>query len=142
MSKLLIFPFILLIKFYQTLISPLLGSNCRFQPTCSEYCMDSLKTWGLFKGLYLSAKRIIKCHPWGEKGYDPVVVEYLKQPLNEAEIRELFAKLGLDDVKSMMRVKEAEYKEAGLQQADTSDDERFAAMAARRPRAPGSPSTS
>jgi hypothetical protein len=72
MSKLLIFPFILLIKFYQTLISPLLGSNCRFQPTCSEYCMDSLKTWGLFKGLYLSAKRIIKCHPWGKKGYDPV----------------------------------------------------------------------
>ena len=65
-----------------------------------------------------------------EKGYDPVVVEYLKQPLSEAEIRELFAKLGLDDVKSMMRVKEAEYKEAGLQQADTSDDERFAAMAA------------
>ena len=38
----------------------------------SEYCMDSLKTWGLFKGLYLSMKRIIKCHPWGGKGYDPV----------------------------------------------------------------------
>ena len=72
MNKILIFPFIVLIKFYQTLISPLLGSNCRFQPTCSEYCMDSLKTWGLFKGLYLSMKRIIKCHPWGGKGYDPV----------------------------------------------------------------------
>ena len=50
-----------------------------------------------------------------EKGYDPVVVEYLKQPLNEAEIRELFAKLGLDDVKSMMRVKEAEYKDYSKQ---------------------------
>ena len=72
MNKIFIFPFILIIKFYQTLISPLLGSNCRFQPTCSEYCMDSLKTWGLFKGLYLSVKRIIKCHPWGGKGYDPV----------------------------------------------------------------------
>ena len=72
MNKIFIFPFIVIIKFYQTLISPLLGSNCRFQPTCSEYCMDSLKTWGLLKGLYLSVKRIMKCHPWGGKGYDPV----------------------------------------------------------------------
>ena len=72
MNKIFIFPFIVLIKFYQTLISPLLGSNCRFQPTCSEYCMGSLKAWGLFKGLYLSVKRIMKCHPWGGKGYDPV----------------------------------------------------------------------
>jgi putative membrane protein insertion efficiency factor len=72
MNKVFIFPFIVIIKFYQTFISPLLGSNCRFQPTCSEYCMDSLKTWGLLKGLYLSVKRIMKCHPWGGKGYDPV----------------------------------------------------------------------
>tara|TARA_B100001109_G_C18838221_1_gene463048 strand:- start:1373 stop:1603 length:231 start_codon:yes stop_codon:yes gene_type:complete len=72
MNKLLIFPFIVLIKFYQSLISPLLGSNCRFQPTCSEYCMNSLQNWGLIKGLYLSVKRIVKCHPWGGKGYDPV----------------------------------------------------------------------
>ena len=72
MNKIFIFPFIIIIKFYQTLISPLLGSNCRFQPTCSKYCMDSLKVWGLFKGLYLSMKRIIKCHPWGGKGFDPV----------------------------------------------------------------------
>jgi len=72
MNKLLIFPFIVLIKLYQILISPLLGSNCRFQPTCSEYCKESLQNWGLFKGLYLSIKRIVKCHPWGGKGYDPV----------------------------------------------------------------------
>jgi|TARA_X000000368_G_scaffold133783_1_gene105006 putative membrane protein insertion efficiency factor len=72
MNKLLTFPFILLIKFYQTLISPLLGSNCRYQPTCSEYCIQSLKKWGLFKGFYFSIKRILKCHPWGGKGYDPV----------------------------------------------------------------------
>jgi len=72
MNKIFIFPFIVIIKFYQTLISPLLGSNCRFQPTCSEYCMDSLKMWGFFKGLYLSLRRIMKCHPWGGKGYDPV----------------------------------------------------------------------
>ena len=72
MNKLLIFPFIVLIKLYQILISPLLGSNCRFQPTCSEYCKESLQNWGLFKGLYLSIKRIVKCHPWGGKSYDPV----------------------------------------------------------------------
>tara|TARA_B100000965_G_scaffold269239_1_gene227717 strand:+ start:461 stop:691 length:231 start_codon:yes stop_codon:yes gene_type:complete len=72
MNKILIFPFIVIIKFYQKLISPLLGSNCRFQPTCSEYCMNSLKTWGLLKGIYLSVKRIMKCHPWGGRGYDPV----------------------------------------------------------------------
>ena len=72
MNKLLTSPIILFIKFYQTLISPLLGSNCRFQPTCSEYCIESLKQWGLLKGLYFSVKRISKCHPWGGKGYDPV----------------------------------------------------------------------
>jgi putative membrane protein insertion efficiency factor len=72
MNRLLIFPFIVLIKFYQTLISPLLGSNCRYQPTCSEYSIEALKTWGLFKGLLISLKRIFKCHPWGGKGYDPV----------------------------------------------------------------------
>jgi len=72
MNKILIFPFIVIIKFYQKLISPLLGSNCRFQPTCSEYCINSLKTWGLLKGIYLSVKRIMKCHPWGGRGYDPV----------------------------------------------------------------------
>ena len=72
MNKLLTSPIILFIKFYQTLISPLLGSNCRFQPTCSEYCIESLKKWGLLKGLYFSVKRISKCHPWGGKGYDPV----------------------------------------------------------------------
>ena len=68
MTKILI----LIIKFYKYLISPLLGSNCRYQPTCSEYSIDALKTWGLFKGLFMSFKRIIKCNPWGGNGYDPV----------------------------------------------------------------------
>ncbi len=63
-----------------------------------------------------------------DNGHEPEVVEYLKQPLSEAELRTLFSQLGLDDVKSMMRVKEAEYKEAGLQDPNTTDDERFAAM--------------
>jgi len=63
---------IILIKIYQFTISPLIGSNCRFSPTCSNYCVQSLQKHGTFKGLFLSFKRIIKCHPWGGSGHDPV----------------------------------------------------------------------
>ena len=70
--KIIVYPFILLIKFYQILISPLLPSTCRFSPTCSEYSKLSLLKHGLIKGLFLSFKRIIRCHPWGGKGLDPV----------------------------------------------------------------------
>ncbi len=61
-----------LIKIYKFLISPLLGNSCRYFPTCSEYSIESLKSYGLFKGLYLSLKRILSCHPWGNGGFDPV----------------------------------------------------------------------
>ncbi len=71
-QKILILPFVWLVRFYQLTISPLLGSNCRYQPTCSNYMMEALKTHGLIKGLYLGAKRILRCHPWGGSGYDPV----------------------------------------------------------------------
>tara|TARA_B100000035_G_C20995576_1_gene552312 strand:+ start:1007 stop:1231 length:225 start_codon:yes stop_codon:yes gene_type:complete len=64
--------FIKLIKFYRFLISPLLGDTCRYYPTCSEYSIESLKTHGLFKGLFLSFKRILSCNPWGKSGFDPV----------------------------------------------------------------------
>ena len=64
-----------LIKIYKFLISPLLGDSCRYFPTCSEYSIDSLKTYGLFKGLFLSLKRILSCHPWGNSGFDPVKKE-------------------------------------------------------------------
>ncbi len=60
------------IKLYQLLISPLLGSNCRFQPTCSQYAYDSVQDHGMLKGFVLAAKRIGKCHPWHEGGFDPV----------------------------------------------------------------------
>ena len=63
---------IILIKIYQFTISPLIGSNCRFSPTCSNYCIQAIQKHGTFKGLFLSFKRIIKCHPWGESGHDPV----------------------------------------------------------------------
>ena len=64
-----------LIKCYKFLISPLLGQSCRYLPTCSEYSIEALKTYGLFKGLFLSIKRILSCHPWGQGGFDPVKKE-------------------------------------------------------------------
>lgn len=70
--KILSYPFIFLIKFYQVFISPLLGSKCRYTPTCSHYGLEAFKKYGLFKGFYLTIKRISKCHPWGGSGYDPV----------------------------------------------------------------------
>jgi putative membrane protein insertion efficiency factor len=63
---------ILPIKLYQILISPLLGNNCRFIPTCSNYTIEAINKFGIIKGLSLGIKRIKKCHPWGESGYDPV----------------------------------------------------------------------
>lgn len=72
MKKLLILPLILLIKVYQFFISPLLPGVCRYRPTCSQYTIEALRTHGLVKGLYLGIKRILRCHPWGGSGYDPV----------------------------------------------------------------------
>jgi len=72
MRKIIISPFVLLIKIYQIIISPVIGSNCRFNPTCSNYAVESLKKHGLIIGLYYSIMRISKCHPWGKTGNDPV----------------------------------------------------------------------
>ncbi|HKJ04075.1 MAG TPA: membrane protein insertion efficiency factor YidD [Geopsychrobacteraceae bacterium] len=65
-------PFIFLIDFYRYLISPFLPQSCRFHPTCSSYARDALIKHGLFKGLYLSLMRILKCHPFHPGGYDPL----------------------------------------------------------------------
>lgn len=70
--KIVSLPFILLIKVYQYIISPLLGPKCRFIPTCSQYAEQALKKHGLFTGGWLALKRIGKCHPGGNSGYDPV----------------------------------------------------------------------
>lgn len=70
--KILSYPFIALIWIYQKLISPILGPKCRFTPTCSNYALQSFQKYGLFKGFWLSVKRISRCHPWGGSGYDPV----------------------------------------------------------------------
>ncbi len=70
--KILSYPFIWLIWIYQKLISPILGPKCRFTPTCSNYALEAFKKYGLFKGFWLSVKRISRCHPWGGSGFDPV----------------------------------------------------------------------
>ena len=72
MRNVLIYPFVLLIKGYQFLISPLLPSTCRYDPTCSHYAIEALQAHGFLKGTYLAIKRIGSCHPWGGSGYDPV----------------------------------------------------------------------
>ncbi len=73
MKKILIYPLVKFINLYQILISPLLGSNCKFSPTCSNYAIEALKKYGLIKGFYLGATRILKCNPWNKNcGYDPV----------------------------------------------------------------------
>lgn len=64
--------FILPIRAYQYLISPLLGQNCRHTPTCSEYTAQAIEEWGAIKGVRMGLKRLSKCHPWGTHGYDPV----------------------------------------------------------------------
>lgn len=64
--------FILPIKFYQAAISPYLGSKCRYEPSCSHYAVEAIEEWGVFKGVWMGAKRIGRCHPWGGHGYDPV----------------------------------------------------------------------
>ena len=66
-----------IIKGYRFLISPLLGHSCRYLPTCSEYSIEALKNFGFFKGLFVSSKRILSCHPikflGGGHGYDPLI---------------------------------------------------------------------
>ena len=64
--------FIIPIKIYQILISPLLGPSCRFTPTCSQYTIEAIQKYGPLKGGWLGFKRILRCHPWGGCGHDPV----------------------------------------------------------------------
>lgn len=63
---------ILPVRFYQLSISPMLPPSCRFTPTCSSYAIEALRKHGPIKGLWLTVKRLSRCHPWGGSGYDPV----------------------------------------------------------------------
>ena len=60
------------IKVYQLVLSPILGPRCRFQPTCSSYAIEALQKHGLIQGFKYTIKRLLKCHPWGGQGFDPV----------------------------------------------------------------------
>ena len=68
LTKLLVWP----IRFYQVAISPHFPATCRYTPTCSQYAIEALRKYGPLKGLWLAARRILRCHPWGGHGYDPV----------------------------------------------------------------------
>ena len=61
------------IRLYQLFISPLLGSNCRFYPTCSAYAIEALEKYGFIRGSIMTVKRLLKCHPFHKGGYDPVI---------------------------------------------------------------------
>ncbi len=79
LKKIILFPFrllgsllVLLIRFYQIFISPILPSACRYTPTCSQYGIEAIKKHGPFKGTYLTIRRILRCNPWGGHGHDTV----------------------------------------------------------------------
>ena len=65
-------PLLALVQLYRYTLSPLIGANCRYQPTCSAYAIEALKTHGGLRGGWLAIKRIGRCHPWGGSGHDPV----------------------------------------------------------------------
>lgn len=67
-ARLLILP----IRFYQKFISPLTPPSCRYTPTCSQYAVEALRKHGPIKGMYLAVHRLLRCHPWGGHGHDPV----------------------------------------------------------------------
>lgn len=63
---------IILLKGYKKIISPFLPNSCRYLPTCSVYAMQAIEKYGVLKGMYLGTKRILRCHPWGGMGEDPI----------------------------------------------------------------------
>jgi putative membrane protein insertion efficiency factor len=72
LQRIAIAPFVFLIRFYKSAISPFTPASCRFEPSCSSYALHALQLHGLWKGSYFAIKRIGSCHPWGKSGYDPV----------------------------------------------------------------------
>lgn len=71
-KKILSFVVLLPVYFYRSFISPFTPPACRYTPTCSQYAIDAVKKHGPFKGVWLTVKRLLRCHPWGGSGYDPV----------------------------------------------------------------------
>ena len=86
LGRLLAWPLLGLVSLYRIAISPWLGNNCRFQPSCSAYAIEALRSHGAFRGCCFAARRIARCHPWGGSGYDPVA-ENDEQPVESDEQR-------------------------------------------------------
>ncbi len=72
MKRILSYILLVPIYFYRSAISPMFPPSCRYVPTCSQYAVEAIKKYGPFKGTWLAVKRILRCHPWGGSGYDPV----------------------------------------------------------------------
>jgi hypothetical protein len=70
--KIFAWPALKLIRFYKVCISPYLGNHCRYTPTCSQYAYEAISKYGILKGGWLALRRLLRCHPWGGSGYDPV----------------------------------------------------------------------
>ncbi len=71
------------VRFYQATLGTFLGGHCRFMPTCSEYAIEALRKHGAFRGSAMAVRRIVRCHPWGGSGYDPVAGEEPDEDDNE-----------------------------------------------------------
>lgn len=99
------------IRFYQILISPILGPKCRFYPSCSQYCIESLKKFGIFKGLFFSVMRLKDCHPFGRSGFDPVRENIEFKSVSLEQIQQL-RKINLytNNLNYLANYKEDEYK--------------------------------
>jgi putative membrane protein insertion efficiency factor len=72
MKKIITGMLLLPVYFYRFFISPMMSPSCRFHPTCSQYAVEALEKYGPLKGIWLSFRRMLRCHPWGKSGYDPV----------------------------------------------------------------------
>lgn len=75
MRRLLSLPFIVLIRMYQAVLGPLMGGHCRFVPTCSHYGLEAYRVHGPIRGTWLTLRRLVRCHPFGGGGYDPVPLD-------------------------------------------------------------------
>ena len=71
-SHLCAWPLILLVRGYRLFLSPVVGHYCRFSPTCSVYALEALQYYGVWRGSWLTVRRLLRCHPWGGSGYDPI----------------------------------------------------------------------
>ena len=65
-------PMVAAIRLYQYAVSPLFGASCRFHPSCSQYAIDAVQRHGITKGIWLALRRLLRCHPWHQGGFDPV----------------------------------------------------------------------